>query len=202
MPMLQAFWDLLPNHSVSELPDKTCLHVFKDDIQPLWEDPKNLCGGHFKITAKTQPHSESMWLDVVMNLLGEQFPHRELVVCCCAVPRTRSAPLGGAASAERCRPLPCAACRPALCHCFVHWLPRRKRYIDTNRHQCWVSSPQHRTPGSGNPPPPPPSIWGELGLQEMPDSYDTDSNCSGGSHISEELNEVNSENWPKRCRYS
>ena len=23
-------------------------------------------------------------------------------------------------------------------------------------------------------------IWGELGLQEMPDSYDTDSNCSGG----------------------
>ena len=45
-------------------------------------------------------------------------------------------------------------------------------------------------------------IWGELGLQEMPDSYDTDSNCSGGSHISEELNEDNSENWPKRCRYS
>ena len=38
--------------------------------------------------------------------------------------------------------------------------------------------------------------------QEMPDSYDTDSNCSGGSHISEELNEDNSENWPKRCRYS
>eukprot|EP00670_Eutreptiella_braarudii_P011186 CAMPEP_0174322686 /NCGR_PEP_ID=MMETSP0810-20121108/11192_1 /TAXON_ID=73025 ORGANISM="Eutreptiella gymnastica-like, Strain CCMP1594" /NCGR_SAMPLE_ID=MMETSP0810 /ASSEMBLY_ACC=CAM_ASM_000659 /LENGTH=394 /DNA_ID=CAMNT_0015434635 /DNA_START=39 /DNA_END=1220 /DNA_ORIENTATION=+ len=76
---MEAFWDLLPNHSVSELPDKTCLHVFKDDIQPLWEDPKNLCGGHFKITAKTQPHSESMWLDVVMNLLGEQFPHRELV---------------------------------------------------------------------------------------------------------------------------
>ena len=29
-----------------------------------------------------------------------------------------------------------------------------------------------------------------------------DSNCSGGSHISEELNEGNSENWPKRCRYS
>ena len=45
-------------------------------------------------------------------------------------------------------------------------------------------------------------IWGELGLQEMPDSYDTDSNCSGGSHISEESNEDNSENWPKRCRYS
>ena len=45
-------------------------------------------------------------------------------------------------------------------------------------------------------------IWGELGLQEMPDSYDTESNCSGGSHISEELNEDNSENWPKRCRYS
>ena len=26
-------------------------------------------------------------------------------------------------------------------------------------------------------------IWGELGLQEMPDCYDTDSNCSAGSHI-------------------
>ena len=45
-------------------------------------------------------------------------------------------------------------------------------------------------------------IWGDLGRQEMPDSYDTDSNCSRGSHISEELNEDNSKNWPKRCRYS
>ena len=43
-------------------------------------------------------------------------------------------------------------------------------------------------------------IWGELGLQEMPDSYDTDSNCSGGSHISEESNEDSPENWPKQPR--
>ena len=43
-------------------------------------------------------------------------------------------------------------------------------------------------------------IWGELGLQELPDSYDTDSNCSGGSHISEESNEDSPENWPKQPR--
>ena len=79
--IFQAFWELFAKHRFSDMPDRTSIHVFKDDIQPLWEDPKNLCGGHFKLIAKSQHTTESAWLDVVLNLIGEQFPHRDLVVC-------------------------------------------------------------------------------------------------------------------------
>mmetsp|Transcript_10448 Transcript_10448/g.17859 ORF Transcript_10448/g.17859 Transcript_10448/m.17859 type:complete len:428 (+) Transcript_10448:37-1320(+) len=76
---IEAFWELFAKHRFSDMPDRTSIHVFKDDIQPLWEDPKNLCGGHFKLIAKSQHTTESAWLDVVLNLIGEQFPHRDLV---------------------------------------------------------------------------------------------------------------------------
>ena len=78
---IQAFWRLMAKHKFSELRDRSCLHVFKDDIRPLWEDPKNHCGGHFKLTASNQNTTETMWLEVVLNLLGQQFPYRDLVVC-------------------------------------------------------------------------------------------------------------------------
>eukprot|EP00668_Euglena_longa_P010611 GGOE01012849.1.p1 GENE.GGOE01012849.1~~GGOE01012849.1.p1 ORF type:complete len:358 (-),score=25.37 GGOE01012849.1:826-1899(-) len=76
---IQEFWDQFRARSVNNLPDKTYLHVFKDGIKPLWEDPKNYPGGHFKLTARSQQQSENMWLSVLLNMLGEQFPHSELV---------------------------------------------------------------------------------------------------------------------------
>eukprot|EP00670_Eutreptiella_braarudii_P005560 CAMPEP_0174285478 /NCGR_PEP_ID=MMETSP0809-20121228/8892_1 /TAXON_ID=73025 ORGANISM="Eutreptiella gymnastica-like, Strain CCMP1594" /NCGR_SAMPLE_ID=MMETSP0809 /ASSEMBLY_ACC=CAM_ASM_000658 /LENGTH=474 /DNA_ID=CAMNT_0015381273 /DNA_START=39 /DNA_END=1463 /DNA_ORIENTATION=+ len=76
---IEAFWRLMAKHKFSELRDRSCLHVFKDDIRPLWEDPKNHCGGHFKLTASNQNTTETMWLEVVLNLLGQQFPYRDLV---------------------------------------------------------------------------------------------------------------------------
>lgn len=76
---IQDFWELFKIHPVGDIPDKTYLHVFKNDITPLWEDPKNLVGGHFKLTARTQQQSETLWMSVVLNLLGEQFPNGELL---------------------------------------------------------------------------------------------------------------------------
>eukprot|EP00667_Euglena_gracilis_P013386 EG_transcript_13797 len=76
---IQEFWDQFRAKPVNTLPDKTYLHVFKDGIKPLWEDPKNYPGGHFKLTARSKQQSEDMWLTVLLNMLGEQFPHSELV---------------------------------------------------------------------------------------------------------------------------
>lgn len=76
---IQVFWERFQAQPVSQLPDKTYLHVFKDNIKPLWEDPANFCGGHFKLTAKSQSQSENMWVTVLLNMLGEQFPGSELV---------------------------------------------------------------------------------------------------------------------------
>jgi len=76
---IEAFWELFPKHRFSDLTDRTSLHVFKDDIQPIWEDAKNLNGGHFKITARTQERTESLWLEVVLNLIGQHFPYRDFV---------------------------------------------------------------------------------------------------------------------------
>jgi len=76
---VQVFWDQFRARPVSELPDKTYLHVFKNDIKPLWEDPSNYCGGHFKLTARSQAQSEKMWMVVLLNMLGEQFPFTDFV---------------------------------------------------------------------------------------------------------------------------
>eukprot|EP00668_Euglena_longa_P010616 GGOE01012854.1.p1 GENE.GGOE01012854.1~~GGOE01012854.1.p1 ORF type:complete len:360 (+),score=32.95 GGOE01012854.1:64-1143(+) len=76
---IQEFWYQFRARSVNSIPDKTYLHVFKDGIKPLWEDPKNFPGGHFKLTARSKQQSENMWLSVLLNMLGEQFPHSELV---------------------------------------------------------------------------------------------------------------------------
>ena len=84
--IFQAFWELFAKHRFSDMPDRTSIHVFKDDIQPLWEDPKNLCGGHFKLIAKSQHTTESAWLDVVLNLIGEQFLTEIWWCALCPVP--------------------------------------------------------------------------------------------------------------------
>jgi len=76
---IEAFWELMANHHFDDLPDKTSLHVFKDDIQPMWEDPKNISGGHFKLTTRMQETTEKLWLEVVSNFLKDQFPHRDLL---------------------------------------------------------------------------------------------------------------------------
>ena len=43
-------------------------------------------------------------------------------------------------------------------------------------------------------------IWEELGLEEMPDSWDIDSNRSGGSSVSSDSSEEYPDVWPKQPR--
>lgn len=57
------------------LADKSYLHIFKDGIAPLWEDPQNVNGGHFKLTALTVPSSLKMWQTIVLHMIGGLMPY-------------------------------------------------------------------------------------------------------------------------------
>lgn len=70
---------LANNHSLDHLQDKTYLHLFKDSVQPLWEHPLNVLGGHFKVTAMSHLESEVMWASLVEQLLSRTFPNSHLV---------------------------------------------------------------------------------------------------------------------------
>lgn len=71
---VQTFWSNFKEYKPESLADKSYLHIFKDGIAPLWEDPQNVNGGHFKLTAITPESSLVMWQSIVLNMIGEQFP--------------------------------------------------------------------------------------------------------------------------------
>ncbi|XP_053474472.1 eukaryotic translation initiation factor 4E-1B isoform X5 [Ictalurus furcatus] len=58
--------------------------VFKDGIEPMWEDRSNKCGGRWLITlSKQQRHTEldRFWLETLLCLIGEGFGPYSRDVC-------------------------------------------------------------------------------------------------------------------------
>ncbi|XP_008253670.3 eukaryotic translation initiation factor 4E type 1B [Oryctolagus cuniculus] len=58
--------------------------LFKDGIEPMWEDSKNKRGGRWLISlAKQQRHSEldRLWLETLLCLIGESFAEHSREVC-------------------------------------------------------------------------------------------------------------------------
>ena len=76
---IAGFWAYFNNAQPSQLADKCYLHVFKDGIAPMWDDPHHASGGHFKLTARTQTSSLSVWQTLMLMLIGEQLPSHEKV---------------------------------------------------------------------------------------------------------------------------
>ena len=71
---IEGFWWSYHNHPTSQLPEQQYLHIFKMGIQPMWEDPMNMHGGHFKITARTTESAASLWEVLALNMISEQLP--------------------------------------------------------------------------------------------------------------------------------
>jgi len=76
---IQSFWQNFREYSPESLADKSYLHIFKDGMAPLWEDPQNVNGGHFKLTAIVPEGSLVMWQSIVLNMIGEQFPTNNFI---------------------------------------------------------------------------------------------------------------------------
>jgi hypothetical protein len=67
---VQSFWQVFNNTPFTNLPLKDSLHLFKKNVKPLWEDPRNKNGGAWTFRVpKAQSHE--FWKEVLMMAIGE-----------------------------------------------------------------------------------------------------------------------------------
>lgn len=76
---VEEFWSLF-NHlkKPSEIQSGGDYSFFKNDIQPMWEDPQNREGGRLTVVHVNQKQSavaDDVWLDLLVFLIGEDFEH-------------------------------------------------------------------------------------------------------------------------------
>ncbi|CAD7695665.1 unnamed protein product [Ostreobium quekettii] len=75
---VEDFWKLFNNiKGPSEFSPNTDYCLFKEGIEPEWEDPRNDKGGSWTISPKDvgrqQSDVDEMWLQAVMACIGDQF---------------------------------------------------------------------------------------------------------------------------------
>ncbi|XP_022959251.1 eukaryotic translation initiation factor-like [Cucurbita moschata] len=57
----------------SKLPANADFHLFKAGVEPKWEDPECANGGKWTVTSSRKTNLDTMWLETLMALIGEQF---------------------------------------------------------------------------------------------------------------------------------
>jgi translation initiation factor 4E len=75
---VEDFWCLYNNiKSPSQLQPNATFYLFKDGIEPKWEDKRNEHGGSWTATVPRGPNSKTLldawWLNAVLGCIGEQF---------------------------------------------------------------------------------------------------------------------------------
>ncbi|PWN22671.1 eukaryotic translation initiation factor 4E [Microstroma glucosiphilum] len=72
---VEEFWGLYNNIiPPSELPQKANYYLFKEGIQPAWEDPANANGGKWSIQLprdKSRKDIDKLWLYTMLSAIGE-----------------------------------------------------------------------------------------------------------------------------------
>ncbi|GJP31246.1 hypothetical protein CLOM_g23332 [Closterium sp. NIES-68] len=71
---VEDFWCLYNNIvQPSKLMNKADMHLFKDGIQPKWEDPKCEKGGSWTIPcSRSKEYLDNTWLHMMLAMIGEQ----------------------------------------------------------------------------------------------------------------------------------
>mmetsp|Transcript_7827 Transcript_7827/g.12522 ORF Transcript_7827/g.12522 Transcript_7827/m.12522 type:complete len:225 (-) Transcript_7827:151-825(-) len=89
---VEGFWRIFNNlDKPSKMEVSANLHIFKEGIKPMWEDPINKKGGKLVISVRAQDKGvlDKYWEDLVLALVGETLdPGNEL---CGAVASKRKA---------------------------------------------------------------------------------------------------------------
>uniref|UniRef100_A0A8C5PB68 Eukaryotic translation initiation factor 4E n=1 Tax=Leptobrachium leishanense TaxID=445787 RepID=A0A8C5PB68_9ANUR len=82
---VEDFWGLYTNIQLASKLSSGCDYsIFKDGIEPMWEDSRNKRGGRWLITlSKQQRHSDldTLWLETLLCLIGEAFEEYSDEVC-------------------------------------------------------------------------------------------------------------------------
>ncbi|CAN4091069.1 unnamed protein product [Withania somnifera] len=75
---VEEFWSLYDQiFKPSNLTVNADFHLFKAGIEPKWEDPECANGGKWTVTCSRKANLETMWLETLMALVGEQFDDSE-----------------------------------------------------------------------------------------------------------------------------
>jgi len=80
---VEDFWCLWNNiKGANDLPPGSNYHVFKDGIEPCWEDPSNNCGGKWIIPVKSSQRDtqlKQLWMWAVLACIGNSFEDEDEV---------------------------------------------------------------------------------------------------------------------------
>ncbi|KAJ3678532.1 hypothetical protein LUZ60_002335 [Juncus effusus] len=75
---VEEFWCLYDQiFKPSKLVGNADFHLFKTGIEPKWEDPECANGGKWSVAVSRKPALDTMWLETMMALIGEQFDEAE-----------------------------------------------------------------------------------------------------------------------------
>uniref|UniRef100_A0A0K0EJG9 EIF-4F 25 kDa subunit n=1 Tax=Strongyloides stercoralis TaxID=6248 RepID=A0A0K0EJG9_STRER len=76
----EQFWRIILHiQRPTEIKSRCYIHLFKDGIKPLWEDPGNVYGGRFMITYKKKDTLADLhWEKMLLAFLGSNF-HDSLI---------------------------------------------------------------------------------------------------------------------------
>ncbi|KAL2913423.1 eukaryotic translation initiation factor 4E [Polyrhizophydium stewartii] len=78
---VEDFWGVYNNVvGTSEIPTSSNYHLFKEGIEPAWEDPANTRGGKWSFMLTKQkkgPELDKYWLHTMLACVGEQFTYGE-----------------------------------------------------------------------------------------------------------------------------
>lgn len=80
------FWQIFNNvKPPSQIGDKCNYHIFKEGIEPMWEDPSNENGGKWVFTitktATTKSRVDEFWLFTCLAVIGETIDFTGDMVC-------------------------------------------------------------------------------------------------------------------------
>nr|XP_020018402.1 eukaryotic translation initiation factor 4E type 1B [Castor canadensis] len=82
---VEDFWGMYSHIQLASKLSSGCDYaLFKDGIQPMWEDGRNKRGGRWLVSlAKQQRHIEldRLWLETLLCLIGESFEEHGREVC-------------------------------------------------------------------------------------------------------------------------
>ncbi|EXB74579.1 Eukaryotic translation initiation factor 4E-2 [Morus notabilis] len=71
---VEEFWCLYDQiFKPSKLPAQADFYLFRTGVEPKWEDPKCANGGKWTVSSNKKSSLDTMWLETLMALIGEQF---------------------------------------------------------------------------------------------------------------------------------
>jgi translation initiation factor 4E len=121
----EQFWAIFNNILPAKmLAQNSNYHLFKEGIEPMWEDPQNKDGGKFVLSMpksyRSEGRTDECWLYTVLAVIGETMDESGEEVCGCVVSirksQDRIALWLKSSDRKKCTEVSCLGCA-SFCYC-------------------------------------------------------------------------------------